>query len=39
LCAAFFGASELTSHRILDPVVIAPLLGGLAAIVLLVVYQ
>jgi hypothetical protein len=37
--AAFFGASELTSHRILDPVVIAPLLGGLAAIVVLVVYQ
>ena len=37
--AAFFGASELTSHRILDPVVITPLLGGLAAIVMLVVYQ
>ena len=37
--AAFFGASELTSHRILDPVVIAPLLGGLAAVVVLVVYQ
>ncbi len=37
--AAFFGASELTSHRFLDPVVIVPLLGGLAAIVVLVVYQ
>jgi hypothetical protein len=37
--AAFFGASQLTSHRILDPIVIAPLLGGLAAIVVLVVYQ
>jgi MFS family permease len=37
--AAFFGASQLTSHRFLDPVVIVPLLGGLAAIVALVVYQ
>ena len=37
--AAFFGASQLTSHRLLDPVVIVPLLGGLAAIVVLVVYQ
>jgi MFS family permease len=37
--AAFFGAAELTSHRILDPVVIVPLLGGLATIVVLVVYQ
>jgi len=37
--AAFFGASQLTSHRFLDPVVIVPLLAGLAAIVLLVVYQ
>jgi MFS family permease len=37
--AAFFGASELTSHRLLDPVVIVPLLAGLAAIVILVVYQ
>jgi len=34
--AAFFGASELTSHRFLDPVTILPLLGGLAAIVALV---
>ena len=37
--AAFFGASELTSHRFLDPIVIVPLIGGLATIVLLVVYQ
>ena len=37
--AAFFGASQLTSHRFLDPVVIVPLLGGLATIVILVVYQ
>ena len=37
--AAFFGASLLTSHRLLDPVVIVPLLGGLAAIVILVIYQ
>src|SRR5580692_3765808 len=37
--AAFFGASQLTSHRFLDPVVIVPLLGGLATIVVLVVYQ
>ena len=37
--AAFFGASELTSHRFLDPATIIPLLGGLAAIVVLVIYQ
>ncbi|EIV94342.1 arabinose efflux permease family protein [Frankia sp. QA3] len=37
--AAFLGASELTSHSILDVEVIAPLLGGLALIVVLVVYQ
>jgi MFS family permease len=37
--AAFFGASELTSHRFLDPETILPLLGGLATIVALVVYQ
>jgi MFS family permease len=37
--AAFFGASELTSHRFLNPEAIVPLLGGLAAIVVLVVYQ
>ena len=37
--AAFFGASMLTTHRFLDPVVIVPLLGGLATIIVLVVYQ
>ncbi len=37
--AAFFGASELTSHGFLSPVTILPLLGGLATIVVLVVYQ
>ncbi len=37
--AAFFGASELTSHAFLSAVTILPLLGGLATIVALVVYQ
>ena len=37
--AAFFGASELTSHSFLNLVTILPLLGGLATIVALVVYQ
>src|SRR5579862_2924634 len=37
--AAFFGVSELTSHAFLDPVTILPLLGGLATIVVLIVYQ
>src|SRR5580692_3816970 len=37
--AAFFGASELTTHGFLDPVTIVPLLGGLATIVVLVTYQ
>ena len=37
--SAFLGASELTSHAILDAAVLAPLLGGLALIVILVVYQ
>jgi hypothetical protein len=37
--AAFFGTSELTSHRFLSAVVLVPLLGGLAVIVALVVYQ
>jgi MFS family permease len=37
--AAFFGASELTSHGFLDAETIVPLLGGLATIVALVVYQ
>jgi MFS family permease len=37
--AAFFGASELTSHAFSDPIVIVPLLGGLATVVALVMYQ
>jgi MFS family permease len=37
--AAFFGASELTSHGFLDALTIVPLLGGLATIVALVIYQ
>jgi MFS family permease len=37
--AAFFGASQLTSHSFTSPEVIVPLFGGLAAIVVLVVYQ
>jgi len=37
--AAFFGASELESHRFLAPEAVVPLLGGLALIVVLVTYQ
>ncbi len=37
--AAFIGASELTSHPFLSTATIVPLLGGLAVIVVLVVYQ
>jgi MFS family permease len=37
--AAFFGAGQLTSHAFLDPIAIIPLVGGLAVIVLLIVYQ
>jgi MFS family permease len=37
--AAFFGSSQLLTHSFLDPIVIVPLIGGLAAIVGLVVYQ
>jgi MFS family permease len=37
--AAFFGASELTSHSFLNLETILPLLGGLATIVVLVIYQ
>lgn len=37
--AAFFGASQLLTHSFLDPIVIVPLLGGLAVIVILIVYQ
>src|ERR1700691_401823 len=37
--AAFFGASELTSHALLNVVTIVPLLGGLGLIIALVIYQ
>jgi hypothetical protein len=37
--AAFFGASELLTHSFLSAETIAPLLGGLAVIVLLIVHQ
>jgi MFS family permease len=37
--AAFFGASQLATHAFLDPIAIVPLVGGLAVIVTLVVYQ
>jgi MFS family permease len=37
--AAFWGASELTTHRFLDPLAVGPLLGGLALIIVLWVYQ
>ena len=37
--AAFVGAAELTSHRFLSAVVLVPLLGGLAVIVGLIIYQ
>jgi MFS family permease/nucleotide-binding universal stress UspA family protein len=37
--AAFIGASQLTSHGFDDPAVTVPMLGGLALIVVLIVYQ
>ncbi|HWG65424.1 MAG TPA: MFS transporter [Streptosporangiaceae bacterium] len=37
--AAFWGASELTTHGFLDPIAVGPLAGGLALIVILWVYQ
>jgi MFS family permease/nucleotide-binding universal stress UspA family protein len=37
--AAFFGVSELTTHSFSDPETIIPLLGGLAVILVLIVYQ
>jgi hypothetical protein len=37
--AAFFGASELLTHKFLDARTIVPLIGGLALIVTLIVYQ
>jgi MFS family permease len=37
--AAFFGASELLTHRFLDASTFAPMIGGLALIVVLIVSQ
>jgi MFS family permease len=37
--AAFYGASELLTHRFLSPFTIGPLVGGLSLITILVVYQ
>jgi MFS family permease len=37
--AAFFGASQLLTHRFLDPVAFVPLITGLALIVVLIAYQ
>ena len=37
--AAFYGASQLATHRFLAPMSIIPLLGGLAVIVVLIAYQ
>jgi hypothetical protein len=37
--AAFFGASELLTHRFLEAQTVLPLLGGLALIVILIVNQ
>ena len=36
---AFFGASELTTHRLLSTIVFVPLLAGVAAIIVLVFHQ
>jgi hypothetical protein len=37
--AAFFGSAQLATHAFLDPIAIVPLVGGLALIVILIVYQ
>jgi MFS family permease len=37
--AAFFGASELLTHKFLAPITFVPLVSGLALIVVLIVYQ
>ncbi|MBV8220794.1 MAG: MFS transporter [Solirubrobacterales bacterium] len=37
--ALFYGSSELLTHSFLDPVTLVPLVGGLALIVVLLVYQ
>jgi MFS family permease len=37
--AAFFGASELLTHRFVSPITIVPLLGGLGVILVLILNQ
>ncbi|MBN3511966.1 MFS transporter [Mycolicibacterium septicum] len=37
--AAFIGAAQLTSHSFTDPAALAPMVGGLALIVVLIAYQ
>lgn len=37
--AAFFGASELLTHKFLDVITVVPLLGGLIVIVILIINQ
>ncbi len=37
--AAFFGASELTTHRLLEPLTFIPLVAGAVLLVALVVYE
>jgi MFS family permease len=37
--AAFFGASELLTHRFLDPLTLGPLIGGLVLIAMLLVAE
>ena len=37
--AAFFGASELLTHRFIEPLTLAPLIVGLGLIVLLLVFE
>jgi MFS family permease len=37
--AAFYGASQLLTHQFLEPLTFGPLVGGLALIVALIVYQ
>jgi MFS family permease len=37
--AAFFGASELQTHAVVSVIVLLPLLGGLAMIITLIIYQ
>ncbi|MBV8987062.1 MAG: hypothetical protein JO372_00740, partial [Solirubrobacterales bacterium] len=37
--AAFFGASELLSHRMLDLIVFLPLVGGVVMIIVLVAHE